>query len=81
LIGKEHTRNIDLVLLEIAGKRIFSFLNVSWAYTADIDFSSETLSFLGSAKFEVYGMFRGILKKDYPASLQFTSKNFDFNES
>ena len=59
LIGKNHTRDIDLILFEINGKRVLSFLSLSWAYISDIDFGSEPLRFLGSARFEVYGWYRG----------------------
>lgn len=59
LIGKGHTREADLIIFEINKKKILSFLSLSWAYIADIDFGSEPLRFLGSARFEVYGWYRG----------------------
>jgi sphingosine kinase len=57
-----------------------SFLSLTWAYIADIDFSSEKMRFLGSMRFEVYGLFRGMFQKRYPASLQFTNKKFVLDE-
>jgi diacylglycerol kinase family enzyme len=49
----------------IWGERRFSFLSLEWAIIADIDIESESLRFLGDARFDVYGALRGISLRKY----------------
>lgn len=47
------------------GSRRFSFLSLEWALAADIDIESESLRFLGAARFDVYGFIRLLWLRKY----------------
>ena len=47
------------------GARRFSFLSLEWAIVADIDIESESLRYLGAARFDVYGLIRCLCLRRY----------------
>jgi diacylglycerol kinase family enzyme len=47
------------------GARTFTFLSLEWGIVADIDIESESLRFLGGARFDVYGLIRGLFLRRY----------------
>ena len=52
-------------------KAIYMFLSLTWAFIADVDIHSESLRCLGSARFEVYGVYRVLNVQHYGGKIKF----------
>ncbi|CAD8086611.1 unnamed protein product [Paramecium sonneborni] len=67
LIAKGITRQMDLILLEMPQKKVVSFLSLAYAFISEVDLGSESLRFLGGARFDIYGTWRALFQKKYSA--------------
>lgn len=41
-------------------KKIISFLSLAYAFISEVDLGSESMRFLGGARFDVYGTWRAL---------------------
>ncbi|XP_061181665.1 sphingosine kinase 2-like isoform X1 [Saccostrea echinata] len=62
---------MDLVLVQIPGKQMYSFLSVTWGLVADIDYESERLRVLGASRFTLYFIKRVVSLRKYRAKVSF----------
>jgi len=59
LIAKHSVVPMDLVAVDTStGKRLYSFLSLSWGITSDVDIESEKLRSLGGARFSIGAVIR-----------------------
>ena len=56
LVAKGKCQSFDLIEIEQAGNRQYSFLSVEWAIASDVDLGSECLRWLGSFRHVLYAL-------------------------
>ncbi|BFZ17215.1 hypothetical protein BsWGS_20254 [Bradybaena similaris] len=71
VLVKHHVVPMDLVVVHIPDRTIFSFLSVTWGIVADIDFESEKYRTLGEARFTVGAIRRIIGLRSYRGRVSF----------
>ena len=62
ILAKHRKVPMDLVVMQMPGQTIFSFLSLTWGLLADIDYESEKYRSFGEARFTV-GAIKRILSK------------------
>ena len=60
---------------------IYSFLSVSWGFIADTDIGSDTLRWLGSLRFNLYGLWRLMRLRRYSGTLTMWEDSGEVTES
>jgi len=63
---------MDLLEVTIDRKKVLCFLSVCHGIICDIDIMSEWLRFLGTFRFDVYGLIRWLRLRTYKAKLYYT---------
>lgn len=67
--GKTHP--LDVCSIMQGDKRFFGFLSLSWAMVSDVDIESETLRWMGEARFTVWAIYRMIFLRRYRGTLSY----------
>ncbi len=71
LIAKGKQQPFDLASVEQNGKEYYSFLSLAWGLISDADIESEKLKFLGSLRFDLYGLILICLLRTYKGKFSF----------
>ncbi|CAG5126429.1 unnamed protein product [Candidula unifasciata] len=71
VLVKHRVVPMDLVVIHIPDRTLFSFLSVTWGIVADIDFESEKYRTLGEARFTVGAIKRIIGLRSYKGRVSF----------
>lgn len=78
--AKGRTTKMDLTELELEywqnepRKKLYMFLAMQYAIVADCDINSEVLRCMGNPRFYVWGFYRTLIYKNYPAELIYSGK-------
>ncbi|CAN8325504.1 unnamed protein product [Cochlearia groenlandica] len=70
-IIRGHTRSLDVATISQGTTKFFSVLMLAWGLVADIDIESEKFRWMGSARFDVYGLQRVICLREYNGRILF----------
>ncbi|XP_010439462.1 PREDICTED: sphingosine kinase 1 isoform X1 [Camelina sativa] len=65
------TRSLDVATISQGTTKFFSVLMLAWGLVADIDIESEKFRWMGSARFDVYGLQRIICLRQYNGRILF----------
>ncbi|XP_051125379.1 sphingosine kinase 1-like [Andrographis paniculata] len=71
LIIRGHRRLLDVATVSQENTRFFSALMLAWGLVADIDIESEKYRWMGSARFDVYGLIRVFRLRKYDGNILF----------
>ncbi|XP_013070849.2 sphingosine kinase 2-like isoform X2 [Biomphalaria glabrata] len=71
ILAKHHVVPMDLVIVQIPNRSIFSFLSVTWGIMADIDYESERYRNLGEARFTLGAIKRIVSLRTYRGRISF----------
>ncbi|KAF2553438.1 hypothetical protein F2Q68_00037245 [Brassica cretica] len=70
-IIRGHRRSLDVATISQGTTKFFSVLMLAWGLVADIDIESEKFRWMGSARFDVYGLQRIICLRQYNGRILF----------
>lgn len=56
---------------EFEKEKVYSFLSTTWAVISDCDINSETLRWVGPARFTLWGVYRTICMKRYIGDIHY----------
>uniref|UniRef100_A0A1J3CQL3 sphingosine kinase n=1 Tax=Noccaea caerulescens TaxID=107243 RepID=A0A1J3CQL3_NOCCA len=70
-IIRGRTRSLDVATIKQGTTKFFSVLMLAWGLVADIDIESEKFRWMGSARFDVYGLQRIICLRQYNGRILF----------
>ena len=71
LIAKGKQQSLDLAAIEQNNKKYYSCLSLAWGLISDADIESEKFKFLGSLRFDLYGLFLIFLMRTYKGKFSF----------
>jgi len=65
------SKHLDMMgMRKGSSETLYSFVQVSYAFIADVDFGSEALRFLGEARFDIYATWRYLFLRKYKPMLK-----------
>jgi len=70
-IIRGRTRSLDVATISQGTTKFFSVLMLAWGLVADIDIESEKFRWMGSARFDIYGLQRIICLRQYHGRILF----------
>ncbi|EOA16802.1 hypothetical protein CARUB_v10005022mg [Capsella rubella] len=70
-IIRGRTRSLDVATISQGTTKFFSVLMLAWGLVADIDIESEKFRWMGSARFDIYGLQRIICLRQYNGRILF----------
>ncbi|KAL1195140.1 Sphingosine kinase 1 [Cardamine amara subsp. amara] len=70
-IIRGRTRSLDVATISQGTTKFFSVLMLAWGLVADIDIESEKFRWMGSARFDIYGLQRILCLRQYNGRILF----------
>ncbi|GAB4831289.1 hypothetical protein Ancab_005303 [Ancistrocladus abbreviatus] len=70
-IIRGHKQSLDVATISQGKTRYFSVLTLMWGLVADIDIESEKIRWMGSARFDIYGIQRILQLRKYHGRIHF----------
>ncbi|MCC0176738.1 sphingosine kinase [Waterburya agarophytonicola K14] len=71
LIAKGKQQSLDLAAIKQNNRNYYSCLSLAWGLISDADIESEKFKFLGSLRFDLYGLFLILLLRTYKGKFSF----------
>jgi diacylglycerol kinase family enzyme len=82
LVAKGFSRPMDVFALKQAEERVrFGFLSICYGFVSDVDLESESMRYLGNARFTVAGLKKLWSMNRYQARLEYISADEEVNKS